>query len=421
MKKKLCLMLAICTVVLSCFSTRLIFADNTEIDSGIIFTFNSRTKELSQSRKEEFSAYGLTDDIDELDVVNAVIEATGGEETAYDCPQFEKLLKKFLKIREIYYSDDDNVYIQYYTDDGKEVTLWYGKDGIKQKLVYDINEDWIYIEEKDTAYITTHFREGYHFEISDELLDKIYKLLDEGKLDEIKLIKGINVITDDDGSVVIEPDFDVLLESLNNQLTISSSSVPQSDTQLLSHLKSKFPMYTNKVKSNTQLTCSALNRSVAVKVTETRNTYTKVSANWVNFVVSTALTVIGNALDVNVAAVKIILDVLGVGYSAADTLQESVRLSSSANYSYKATKRGCVNDPTVVHGYVLVIRYANTQGRFSGGYLNTGEFNWVHQPSSVYSYSDTSVRNTALTNYNNDLVLNNNLCTYKSEYAQWSD
>ncbi len=421
MKKKLCLMLAIFTIFLSCFSIRLVFADNTKIDSGIIFTFNSRTKELDDSQKKEFLAYGFVDEFDELEAVNAVIEATGGEETAYDCPQFEKLLKKFLKIREIYYCDDDNVYIQYYTDDGREVCLWYGQDGFKQKLVYDIDEDWLYIEEKDTAYITTHFREGYHFEISDTLLEKIYELLDEGKIDEVKLIKGINVITDDDGNVVIEPDFDILLESLNNSSTVSSSSVPQSDAQLLSHLKSKFPMYTNKVKSNTQLTCTALNRSVAVKVTETRNTYTKVSANWVNFVTSTALTVIGDALDVSVSAVKIILDVLEVGYSAANTLQESVRLSSSANYSYKATKRGCVNDPTVVHGYVLVIRYADTQGRFRGGYLNTGEFNWVHQPSSVYSYSDTTVRNTALTNYNNDLLLNNNLCTYRSEYAQWSD
>ncbi len=426
MKKRICLLLTTFIVILSCFSTKILLADENGIEDGIIFTYNSKTIHQTASQMEKYDKYGMNVDVsnqynvvelikNETSAVNDVSEITKKDSA------IEKMLKNCKEMTAITYLDDNNVVIEYYADDGKEVCLWYGTDGLKQKLVYDSNNDSIYIEENSSAYVITHFREGYHFEISDTLLNKIYNLIDEGKLDEVRLIKGLRVITDSDGNIVIEPDYDMLMSNLIETMSLSSSSIPQNDTQLLNHLKSKFPMYTNRVKTNQQLMCSALNSSVAVKVTETRNAYAKVSADWRSFVAGTALTVIGYALDINIAGVQIILDALGVAYSASQTISETVRLSSSANYSYNATKRGCVYDKTVFNGYVLVVRHANKLGRFCGGYLNTGEFNWVHQSSSVYSISDSSVLNNALTNYNNDLLTNNNLCTYRPEYEQWSD
>lgn len=40
-----------------------------------------------------------------------------------------------------------------------------------------------------TAYIETHYREGYHFDMRDQLVDEIYLLIETGNIEEVKKYK----------------------------------------------------------------------------------------------------------------------------------------------------------------------------------------------------------------------------------------
>lgn len=116
-----------------------------------------------------------------------------------------------------------------------------------------------------------------------------------------------------------------------------------------------------------------------------------------------------------------ILDALGIGIDIYNQIEDAVSLCNSAEYNYHGTRRGCVYDTTVYNQYVLILRYAG-EGKFSGGYSNTGDFVWTHSiVSTAYSYPYPTISNNSLTNYNNDLLANNNLCTYYPEYYLWSD
>ncbi|MGN1398596.1 MAG: hypothetical protein ACI4WG_01140 [Erysipelotrichaceae bacterium] len=425
--KRICIVLVGMIVFVNCFSLITVFAgESSKLNSGITFTYNTKKYEASKKEIQEYEKYGIKNK--ELNV-NYFIDLYGEEiddiHDMMDNPDFvekvSKLLLNYQEMKELSLSQKIYLFIHYISSDGKDVYVDIMSNGCTNIIVYDEKTDVAYLNNMKTAYIETHYREGYHFEMSDQLVDEIYSLIENGNIEEAKKMQGIAVTTNDRGETMIEPDYDYLMTTLTGYGSVPIAYVPANDTQLLSELRGKFPEYTNKVKTNQQLMCSPLNSSVAVKVTETRNTYTKVSVNWVDFAIGTALSVVASSLNITSSGVQKILDALNIAYSVAQGLLESARLSKAATYSYRATKRGCVYDKTVYNKYVLIVRYAGTDGRFQGGFLNTGEFNWVDQPSSVYSRSDSSVLNTALTNYSNDLIANNNLTTYLPEYSQWSD
>ena len=425
--KRICIILVGMIVFVNCFSFGTIFAgENNKLNSGITFTYNTKKYEASKKEIQEYEKYGIKDK--ELNV-NYFIDLYGKEtDNIHDMmdnfdfvEKVSQLLLNYQEMKELSLSQNIYLFIHYISSDGKDVYVDIMPNGCTNLIVYDEKTDIAYLNDMKTAYIETHYREGYHFDMNDQLVDEIYSLIETGNIEEVKKIQGIVVTTNDCGENVIEPDYDYLMSTLTGYSGVPTVYAPANDAQLLSELRGKFPEYTNKVKTNQQLMCPPLNSSVAVKVTETRNTYSKVNVNWVNFAVGTALSTVASSLNITSGGVQKILDALNIAYSITQGLLESARLSKAATYSYRSTKRGCVYDKTVYNKYVLIVRYAGTDGRFQGGYLNTGEFNWVHQPSSVYSRSDSTVLNTALTNYNNDLIANNNLTTYLPEYSQWSD
>ena len=179
-------------------------------------------------------------------------------------------------------------------------------------------------------------------------------------------------------------------------------------------------MYTNRIMNYYYPYCAPLSQNITVKVSETRNDYIRKYATWNQFSVGTFIDVIASFLGKPSSVAEIVLNSIGVALDIYDCITNIANLCNGAEYWYKGTRRGSVYDFTVVHGYALVIRYVGT-GKFEGGYLNTGEFNWVEQKSSAYNHPYSSIGSTAGTNYSNDLAANNNLCTYSAEYALYPD
>lgn len=308
--------------------------------------------------------------------------------------------------------------IRYVAVDGKEVSLSYNNNELIEKFVYDESSDTAYHYYDGKYSIEYHFREPYSITMSDGLSEKINKLLEEGKYDEIEKIKGLVLYRFEDGNVAIDFDTNLIV---NGNSSEKSATSPTNDTELLDNLKRNFPEYINKVKTNQQLMCTSLNSSVAVKVTETRTGYKKAKVNWLPFLINTTIEAIMDKTGFSRNKVVNILAILGIVITVSDKISEAVNLNGSAIYSYHATKRGCVYDKTVRNGYVLIVRHLDDSKCFRGQYKENGQFYWAQDYSSVLSMSDSSVLNEALTNYNNDLLMNNLLCTYYPEYAQWSD
>ena len=82
--------------------------------------------------------------------------------------------------------------------------------------VFAKKTDIAYLNDMKTAYIETHYREGYHFDMKDQLVDERNSLIETGNIEEVKKLQGIVVTTNDCGETVIEPDYDYLMSTLTN-------------------------------------------------------------------------------------------------------------------------------------------------------------------------------------------------------------
>lgn len=315
---------------------------------------------------------------------------------------------------------NSHLYIIYRASDGMEVTLCYSTSGLMNYMVYDPAMDSAFINDGKQSTINEGVRAGVTFEMSDELEEQINDYLDEGDIDSIRNIVGISVIEDESG-ISIEPDMQILAPQVipgtngtgngSGMMYVHGNGVDYFTTnaEMLADLKADWPTYTNTTKLTTTKYCDELNRYVSVKVTESRDTYTKKTANWGSWAVNTLVSVIATALGLasgtgGIAIASAILSAAGVGISTIDTITSAAYLGKSAAYTYHGARTGYVWDYTQYNNYVKVANYTGN-GEFHGGYTSNGTWAWIHYTESfAYSIAYASVANAAIGAYNGDLM-----------------
>ena len=58
---------------------------------------------------------------------------------------------------------DEVLYIQYTTPAGDMITLGYDAEGQCEKSIYDLSEDTLYYETRETVEVWTKFRNGFQW------------------------------------------------------------------------------------------------------------------------------------------------------------------------------------------------------------------------------------------------------------------
>lgn len=214
----------------------------------------------------------------------------------------------------------------------------------------------------------------------------------------------MRIIHDDAETFSVETDTNC---NSDNLIRVSGSGVDgfTTEAQLLADLKNDFPMYTDTVKYYTTKYCTYLAQNVSVRITECRNAYTRLSANYQSFAVGTALSIIATFIGAPVSVIESILTVLGITYNMYDMLTQSAKLYNAASYRYYGERCGRVFDSTRYNTYVQTI-HRTGYGEFHGGYNSSGVFTWIHySQSAAYNYAYSDLSTTAMRNYNNDLTI----------------
>lgn len=409
-KKILSFMLCVVLVTSSSLTALASNKVNTVNDSYVI-TDKTQIHEAQEHEKENYSFYNIDlkqnfprksianstrKNILELCHLSDSVNINNMKIDSYTSNEIQDLLYKYYEIIEI--SDIQGIlHISYITTENKEVRLVYDDDGLLERAVYDIDSDIAYIETKTSSTIHENFREGISYEMNEETLNKINKCFEEGNIDELKRLQDLDVTVDNDGNVFVEP-------NLNSIYMTRSSEGFTSTSELLSDLKASFKPYTNKKVYSTSKYCNALSKNISLKVLDTRNAYTKKSANWKNFAIETTLSAIGLYLGLPTTAIATILSAHGIAISTTNFIKEAVTLYKSAVYTFSGIKRTYVYDTTVYNDWVRVYGLSN-KGEFTGGYNSKDVFTWViSETSSALEKSNSTVVNKAASNYNADIL-----------------
>ncbi len=160
---------------------------------------------------------------------------------------------------------DDSLYVGYTTTSNKEVTLCYDTQGFDHVVIYDPVQDRATLVQGDNITRYEHFREGCHFEMSEELLDEINICLQEEDYDRLLSDGNLQVTIDEGGAIWIEP----------SQVALQASSSVSDDARNLQQLEADFPQYTNEAKLTTTMYSNELKKNFTVTVKESRDSYTK--------------------------------------------------------------------------------------------------------------------------------------------------
>lgn len=304
------------------------------------------------------------------------------------------------------------LYVNYISTDGKTVSLVYSDAGLHEKNIYDPATDSLMHQTSSIAELRENFRKAISYEMSDELECLIRDLIAAKNWDALSTIDGLDININGNGIITVEPKLDTTSTS---QLGPSSQTSPQtrsghegftSTSALLADLNSHFPAYTHSTKYATSVYCNALSQTLSARVYETRNEYTKKTANWQVFGAGSSLSAIGIFLGIaSLDIVSTIVSALGLTVSIYDTIQQQVTLYNSAVYTYWGERSGYIYDPTVYNDYVRVIIYGG-KGEFTGGYTSSGVFDWVHSGvSAAFNHSYSSIIEKTKSNYNTEIVM----------------
>ena len=301
---------------------------------------------------------------------------------------------------------DKLLYIEYNDIYNNSVILSYSDNGINEITYYDVENDTFIQITKDNKQKITNYRNGCRYEMSKETEKIINDYAEKGNIYELNGKYNLKVTENNDGSYFIEE---------INSIPQISMVAGMTDASLIADLKNDFPEYTKVVKHTTTRYSGSLGRTLNIQVKESRNSYTKKSANFTTFAVNTTLSAIGTYLSVPVATVNIILTGLNIAYSAYGYIQEAVTLYKSANIEYSGLSMGYVYDNTVYNDYVKVIEHYGT-GEFHGGYNSSGQFAWIeYLSSSAYSKSYSTIADQSANNYSADIVMNGLCMSYRPD------
>lgn len=397
------------------------FAADRVSDSMFFKADSEKVIELSEADALEYDIYNINtlsdaaaiststitmEDIIDLCVEEGTENISGYSITFYTSDVLKNYLYNCDYIIEI--SKINNyIYISYMSNNNKTIVLSYDETGLYDKCIYnnDTGES-VYLSE-DIAYIDY----AVSYEMSEELQEFIDEQIEMNGIESLYDIEQLNII-EVDGNYVIEER--VASDEMNASIGISpmSSTAPTSDSELLSSLKKDFPMYTGKVMSSVQKKCAYLNKNVKVTIKDDRNSYAKSKADWKTFVLGTAVSAVATYLGGPASIAVKILTAAGIGISAANTIVTAVKLSKSAEYTYKANRYGYAYDTTKWNKDVLV-QVAKSTGKFTGVYDKNGDFVWGHNaPSAHHDKSVSTWADNVIKYYNSDLVYTKGTTTF---------
>lgn len=306
------------------------------------------------------------------------------------------------------------LYVGYTTTDGKQVNISYNENGIYERCVYDVETDVAVFDYGDVVMQYENYRKGTTVAMSDELLDEIDYIVSTGDMEKLYDLEDINVIESSDGTVAIEPDlsqFGIVDESAIQPQATGFSS----ESAMLENLKSNFPPYTKKLILNTSGYCNALSKNIFVRVRESREVYTKKTADFKSYAFGATLIEIGTFLSLPTSVVELIILGMNIALNEAGYIEESARICKSAAYTYTGRRMGYVYDSTIYKDYVNVISY-DGKGEFHGGYDGDEVFRWIHfLQSDAYDKDSSTIANKALTNYNACIVLHGTCEMYEPD------
>lgn len=80
----------------------------------------------------------------------------------YTASSLEQYLPDFGEMMELVRLNEV-LYIQYTTPDGDMITLGYDEAGLCEKSIYDLTEDTLYYETRETVEVWTRFRNGFQW------------------------------------------------------------------------------------------------------------------------------------------------------------------------------------------------------------------------------------------------------------------
>lgn len=308
---------------------------------------------------------------------------------------------------------EEKFYISYLTTSGDYVVLAYSDDGLIEKGVHNQEEDVYYYISETEAYSF----ESCHYAMSAETRALINRYLENEDIDGLAAVDGIQVIADANGNIIIQEDIPSMAVGANPGISVQGIDQPTSETELLNSLKSAFPMYNHSLKHSTSAYCDALGKNINIRVYETRNDYTKTSADYKVFLVGATITAISLYLGLNPSLIEYILAALSIGISLTDTILEDVTLYRQAHFDYTFSRVGYAYDSTVYNDYVRVIEYTDT-GVFAGGYDNEEVFRWIYDeyPSS-YDVSYGTIVDRTIYNYNSDVFVHNSCTLYFPDWV----
>lgn len=388
-----------------------------QVSNSMFYTKDVETSaiELSKAEMAEYNIYNLSlpsdlktkgvsdEEITKDSILRYCTEVSidnidGYEITTYESDVLANYLyncESIIDIAEM----NGSLYVTYLTSDNENVVLNYNEEGLLDKCVYE-NETGksIYISDEEAL-----VDNAVLYEMSDELQDFINEQIDKGEIDQLYEIDNLH-ISEEDGAYVIEEK--AISEEVTpiGAISLMSTSVPTSDSELLNNLKKDFSMYTGQVKFAGNKNCAYLGKNVRVTIKEDRNSYTKSKGNWKTFGAGVAVTLVAAYLGGPMILAVKVLTAAGIGISAADTLLSAIQLSKSAEYTFKGNRFGYAYDTTVWNKDVLV-QVKKSGGKFSGGYNSSGKFTWIISTSpSAYDKSIDQWVNNVITYYNSDLV-----------------
>lgn len=429
MKKKSILSLILCIILLVAMCQPASAMEIVEIPEnpvGINYSYNSEAQTLTPTEANSYDIYELdlsdfsipetTQEMAlEPSVKNAILALCDYVDTnvvgefsieTYSSSILEDYLFNCKEITDISILND-LLYIYYNTINDEMVILCYDDQGLREKTIYDASTDALFNETASEATITSAFREGYTYELSDELLNEIYVLLENGDFESLNNIDGLNVNVDEDGLITVEPQSEIF-----NDSNISTYNVGfKSESAMLSHLKSKFPLINNTVRLTRTEYAPAIGINVSTKVLEDRNEYVKKKASFGKFAAETSITVISAFLGLGTATTIIkILTRLGIGISAANYITSAVTLYKSAVYTFTGCRWGRVYDSVTHKKELTIVEYRST-GEFTGGYDANDEFTWViSTQASALERTPLSIAQKAHNNYVAD-ILDDGVCS----------
>lgn len=333
-----------------------------------------------------------------LSLCNYEETVTVGDDTfiRYSSNVVPEYLEKCREITDISVLND-RVKIIYTGINDESVVLNYNSSGLISKTVYIEENDICFYHDDEKALMYEKFREGSSYEMNAVMTEKIDELILDEKWEEIDNIEGIKVIYHSDGTHSVEPEMDYL----------PLSAGATSESQLRSDLYSNFPPHTNQLMTGYVRYCNALEENVFIDIYESRDGYTKQSADFGRFAIGTLYDVISTFLDFKKEDKgRLILNILGAVFNAYDRLENEIILYRSAYYKYRLERRSYVYDRSTYDDYVRVFDHGS-YGYFSGGYDKNDDFTWViSTPPKTSDYSYDSIANTTIYNYNADLTIN---------------